>query len=324
MERLRRPVRRPRRAFVPSPSCSGTGADCFTLTSANDFCATSNTTNLANEPVWPYTNKDAGHAYEPSSFVEAGINLSHIQGAGQCFPTFLAETRSSSGPGSGTGLTAQLKDLAMGQFQLCQPGITITPNAVNKVGDTHTFNVHVFNTAGGTTTDIQGAHPTVTLTAAGGAVVSNKVDNCADGPSPTDGTDVSGVCTVSFTSNSAGTVTGSATATVTVDGTQFTVSTNGTAPNSAPAVKRFVDANVSITPNGVNKVGDAHTFTVSTTADPQGTTPTLTVDHADTSTPSTPILNSTCGSPTMSNGDKAGTCTVPDQQQFRRDLRGDS
>src|SRR5262249_44637927 len=40
-----------------------------------------------------------------------------------------------------------------------------------------------------------------------------------------------------------------------------TVSTNGVAPNSPPAVKTFVDSNIQITPNGTNPVGKTHTFT---------------------------------------------------------------
>src|SRR5688500_19887846 len=51
---------------------------------------------------------------------------------------------------------------------------------------------------------VQGVNPTVTLTATGGAVVAaGKVDTCA-----TTGTNAAGQCTVTLTSNSAGTVTG--------------------------------------------------------------------------------------------------------------------
>ncbi len=37
--------------------------------------------------------------------------------------------------------------------------------------------------------------------------------------------------------------------------------TDGVAPNSGDAVKTYVDANIQITPNGVNPVGATHTFT---------------------------------------------------------------
>src|SRR5262245_412146 len=164
----------------------------------------------------------------------------------------------------------------MGAFQLCKPAITIRPNAVNEVGATHTFTVKVTNNAAGAETPIQGAHPTVTFPTGGGLVMS-KVDNCADDPgNPNDGTNAAGECTVSFTSNTAGVVTAHAAVTVTIDGTQFSIATDGTAPNSGDATKRFVDANVSITPNGVNEVGHQHTFTITTNALPAGTTASLT------------------------------------------------
>src|SRR5262249_8343912 len=57
---------------------------------------------------------------------EGGINLSAIQ-ASTCFPTFIAETRSSAGPESGLSLQAQLKDLAFGQFQKCGSETKTTP-----------------------------------------------------------------------------------------------------------------------------------------------------------------------------------------------------
>jgi hypothetical protein len=288
------------------PVIFGTGADCTAITGANDFCSTSNKVVLANEPIWAYTNKDGGHSYATSAFVEGGVNLAHIPGAGQCFPSFLAESRSSAGPNSGLSLQAQLKDLAMGRFQLCQPAITIRPNAVNEVGATHTFTVKVTNNASGQETPIQGAHPTVTFPT-GGNLVTNLVDTCADDPNnPNDGTNANGECTVSFTSNTAGDVTAHATVTVTIEGTQFTVSTDGHQPNSGPATKRFVDANVSIAPNGVNAVGGTHTFTVTSVADPQETTPTISSITPSVS-PSTPLLNNTCGSPTQ-NGNTA-TCS---------------
>src|SRR5262249_38218803 len=78
-------------------------------------------------------------------------------------------------------------------------------------------------------------------------------------------TNASGQCTITFTSNTAGTVTGHASATLLVGpapAQSITVQTNGVAPNSANAVKTFVDANIQITPNGVNRVGANHTFTV--------------------------------------------------------------
>src|SRR5262249_33722395 len=52
------------------------------------------------------------------------------------------------------------------------------------------------------------------------------------------------------------------TATLSIAGSApFTVQTDGSGLNGANAVKTFVDANVQITPDGVNRVGDPHVFT---------------------------------------------------------------
>jgi hypothetical protein len=111
------------------PALFGTGADCVGVTPPNDFCSIANKTNLTTEPVWPYTAKGGGTTYKTSAFIEGGLNLDRIAGAGACFPSFLAESRSSAGPGSGLSLQAQLKDLAFGKFELCAPDTTLTASA---------------------------------------------------------------------------------------------------------------------------------------------------------------------------------------------------
>jgi len=178
----------------------------------------------------------------------------------------------------------------------------------NEVGQPHTFTVHVTKSVAGTQSPVVGVKPTVTLTAANGAVVANKVDNCAS-----TGTNASGDCTVTFTSNSTGTVTGHATATVTIGSDDFTVSTDGTAPNSGDAVKTFVDARISIAPDATNEVGASHTFTVTIKQDigdgnglvnvPDGTKPTVTLTDANGATHTGPT--GTCGGA----GTTSGQCT---------------
>jgi hypothetical protein len=106
----------------------GTGADCKGVTNL-DFCSTANTGNLSTEPIWPYTGKGGITSYKPSAFIEGGIDLDAIPGVAACFPTFIAETRSSSGPSTGLSLDAQLKDLAFGQFELCQPSTSLSASA---------------------------------------------------------------------------------------------------------------------------------------------------------------------------------------------------
>src|SRR6185369_12142223 len=75
-------------------------------------------------------------------------------------------------------------------------------------------------------------------------------------------TNASGQCSATFTSATGGTVTGNASSTVTINGVAIPVSTNGTAPNSGPAVKTFVDANIQLTPATANNpVNTNHTLT---------------------------------------------------------------
>ena len=69
---------------------------------------------------------------------------------------------------------------------------------------------------------------------------------------------------MTFTSATPGQVTGNASWTGTL-GTPapFTVTTNGVAPNSGPAVKTFVNANIQITPEiAINPVSTDHTLTI--------------------------------------------------------------
>ena len=111
-----------------------------------------------------------------------------------------------------------------------------------------------------------GQHVDVTLTDTNGATHSAPTGTCTTaGPN----TDAAGHCTITFTSLTTGTVTGHATATVSVAGsTPFTVQTNGVPPNSGDATKVFQDANIQITPNGTNPVGADHTFTAHVNVEP--------------------------------------------------------
>jgi uncharacterized repeat protein (TIGR01451 family) len=138
--------------------------------------------------------------------------------------------------------------------------ISIAPTATNEVGQSHTFTVTLMkDTSEGTFVPAADEHVAVTLTDSNGANHSAPTGSCTNaGPN----TDVNGQCTITFTSVSAGKVTGHATATLTISGASITVSTNGTSGNSADAVKTFVDANIQITPGtAINAVGTTHTLT---------------------------------------------------------------
>ena len=142
--------------------------------------------------------------------------------------------------------------------------IAITPDATNRVGAPHTFTVHAVE-GHRRRRGLRGLQRCAReLLADGlerrGSVLDAAASTCDDAGA---NTDVNGQCTIVFTSNSAGKVTGNASWTGTL-GTPsaFTVSTNGVAPNSGPAVKTFVDAKIEITPDATNRVGAPHTFTV--------------------------------------------------------------
>ena len=141
--------------------------------------------------------------------------------------------------------------------------ITIAPDDTNEVGDDHTFTTIVW-VDDGTGSDVdgemgtfdrwEGADVTVSLANFHGAV--------ANPAGPFMGaTDVNGEYDVTFTSQTAGQVVGTATAEIMIGGAVLIVSTDGLGDNSGPATKTFVDAKITITPDDTNEVGDDHTFT---------------------------------------------------------------
>ena len=141
--------------------------------------------------------------------------------------------------------------------------ITIAPDDTNEVGDDHTFTTIVW-VDDGTGSDVdgemgtfdrwEGADVTVSLANFHGAV--------ANPAGPFMGaTDVNGEYDVTFTSQTAGQVVGTATAEIMIGGAVLIVSTDGLGDNSGPATKTFVDAKIAITPDDTNEVGDDHTFT---------------------------------------------------------------
>jgi len=182
--------------------------------------------------------------------------------------------------------------------------ISIAPNATNEVGQPHTFTVTVEQNTGSGFGPVSAGTPcNITLTNGGGAVANPA------GPFNLT-TNASGQCSVTFTSNSAGTVTGHASSTLSVGGQTVTVQTNGVAPNSADAVKTFVNANIQITPATANNpVGTNHVLTLHVNVDPgtgfvnapAGTSITASIQSGP---------GSFVGSPTCLTVAATGSCTV--------------
>ncbi len=287
-------------------------------TPADSICAFNNGGPIDGGP-WPNFDKTGNEITQipQNGFTEFGVDVTALLGgATPCLSTVMGKSRSSQ------SFTAELKDFSAPQsFPICGANISIAPNAVNEVGATHTFTVNVNKTIGHATTPApEGTIVDVTLTAENGAVVENVSDNCAD-----PGT-VNGVCTVSFTSNSAGRVIGHAAADVDIGGgTTIPVETDATGDNSGDAVKRFVDAKISIGPDDTNSVGEDHTFTVNVQQNdglsaaqggdgvsgfgpaPDGTTPTVTL--SDSGGAISAISQNTCASPGTVNGSCSVTFT---------------
>jgi len=144
--------------------------------------------------------------------------------------------------------------------------ISIAPAAVNAVGQPHTFTVTVLaddgipaNLGGDNHTGplpAANANVTYVLTGSNGAVPNAST-------SLTGTTDANGHFSVTFTSAKPGLVTGTASAMVSVGGQTLTVQTDGQSGDSGAAIKRFVDAYITITPaSATNPVGAPHTETV--------------------------------------------------------------
>jgi hypothetical protein len=125
--------------------------------------------------------------------------------------------------------------------------ISISPNAATAAGAPQTLTVTLQQDIGDGAGFVvaPGQHVDVTLTDAGGAAHTTPTGTCTDtGPN----TDANGQCTITFTSNSAGTTTGHATSTVSVDGSApFTVSTGSGPPNGPDAVTTWQQATQTIT-----------------------------------------------------------------------------
>jgi hypothetical protein len=189
-------------------------------------------------------------------------------------------------------------------LQVLQPdaNIQLTPGtATNAVGTNHTLHCHVNVSPDGTTfSDApDGTVCTVTITSGPGTPTAQ---NCTT----SGGT---GTCDVVITSATAGTTTLSASTTVVVNGVTLTRMTDGTAGNSGPATKVWVDANIQISPpTATNAVGTNHVLTITVNAingtiDAGGGTATASI----VSGPGSFVGPNTC---TYTGGGASASCTV--------------
>ncbi len=301
-------------AYVLIASITGAGCNAATGSLPVDVICGFNNNGPINGGPWP--NYDShGHVITTlptNAFTEFGVDITSLEGTTPCLSTVLGKTRSSQ------SFTAELKDFAgPAGFPLCSANIAITGDAVNEVGQEHTFDVEVNKVfAGMESPAADGTIVTVDLTAEFGAVVDLISDTCASGT-------VGGQCSVTFSSDTAGTITGHASADVLVQTDTIHVETDGTGSNSGDATKRYVDAFITLSPlEATDEVNDPHTVTVHVEADDgtgagfvpfEGAMPDVTVDPLPTS-----FDDSDCAAGTDASGDcdviinsaAAGTFTI--------------
>ena len=153
--------------------------------------------------------------------------------------------------------------------------ISIAPeDATNEVGDDHDFVVTVEQSV------VDGV-----WTAVENALVDIDASPAPDSLNETDcndGTNASGQCTATISSNVADVHTVNASTNITVNTINFSLATNGSLPNSGPATKTYVDASIALSPKeGINDVNDPHLITATVMKD-EGTGPTPAVGETVT------------------------------------------
>jgi hypothetical protein len=96
--------------------------DCVASPIGGDnFCATVNTASFT--PPWTFHPKSGTDLqYQKGEFYEGGIDLTFLGLGGECFASFLAETRSSQ------SVDAVLKDFVGGSFEACTSTVKTTPS----------------------------------------------------------------------------------------------------------------------------------------------------------------------------------------------------
>ena len=100
---------------------TSTTASCASAGAGDAFCGLVNS-NTITMP-WSFTDKSStpNKGALNGEFFEAGVNLSALGLGGECFASFLDETRSS------TSTTSVLKAFVLGGFGACTSGLTTTP-----------------------------------------------------------------------------------------------------------------------------------------------------------------------------------------------------
>src|SRR6266511_397579 len=174
-------------------------------------------------------------------------------------------------------------DGACEPLRVVDANIQISPlTPTNEIGTTHTFTAHVNINDGTGSANASGALVTFSIDSGPGSLSNGNVSSSSCS------TNASGDCTIDLNSATPGVTTLSAHTTVSVFGVSLTRNTDGTAGNSGPAVKTWVDANIQIAPLlATNPTGVSHVFTAHVSVNtgtggyvnaPDGTSISFTID----------------------------------------------
>ena len=111
--------------YVPKVKLTGEGCNAeFNGVGADAVCGFTNSTAI-DGGAWPNFDSHAATIDDlpTNAFAEFGVNVTELFGSTPCFATFSAHTRSSA------SFTAELKDFAIGSFQVCQPNTSLKASA---------------------------------------------------------------------------------------------------------------------------------------------------------------------------------------------------
>lgn len=97
-------------------------SSCYTQLAGDPFCGVvNNVGGVAGQPPWDFLNKAGQATYDQNELFEAGVNLSTLGLASECFATVVSETRTSTSP------SARLMDFVIGSFGECTAGMVTAP-----------------------------------------------------------------------------------------------------------------------------------------------------------------------------------------------------
>lgn len=209
-------------------------------------------------------NGDGAGALNPAVAVTQIGTTSDSKALSSAFNPTSTGTWCWRGEYSGDGLYPPDSDSSSGEcFLVVDAEIDASPlTFTNEVNDPdHDITATVKQDIGAGPVAVSGALVTFSLNDnTAGATFKNDVNTCTTG--------AAGTCTITITTTATGSVDINASTTFSISGLSVTRSTDGTANNSVDANKRYVDAQIDLSPlTATNNIGDDHLITATVQQD---------------------------------------------------------